>query len=185
MSNMSIENPEIKLENPTPQKISPKDWEKYREILSYAHEKVPQAFGTGIIDPTKTTQERYERILASDNAVALAIEKNNIFVATATAARTNYPDENRWLLMKVFTREEHAKNGYGETLVKEIITQLKAKGCDRLILYVVKGQDTAKRLYERLGFVAIPEQNIHETMADDQKHENDYMELELKESEQI
>jgi GNAT superfamily N-acetyltransferase len=60
-----------------------------------------------------------------------------------------------YVLPRVWSR------GVGRALMDRVITDVRAAGCRRLILWVLEGNERARRFYERYGF-AVAEKKISE-----------------------
>jgi ribosomal protein S18 acetylase RimI-like enzyme len=57
----------------------------------------------------------------------------------------------------LYTDPAWKRRGIAEGLARTVMTSLAAAGEDRIHLWVTAGNTTAERIYERLGFVDVPE----------------------------
>jgi GNAT superfamily N-acetyltransferase len=60
-------------------------------------------------------------------------------------------NDNVWIF-DIIVKENKRGNGYGEEIVKSILSRAKAEGTDTAYLQVVNKNIIAKKLYEKLGF---------------------------------
>jgi ribosomal protein S18 acetylase RimI-like enzyme len=87
------------------------------------------------------------------DGVALLAEENGEAVGYALASIV--PETPiRGHLYDLFVRESSRKRGIGRSLVAEVAERLRKRGVSHLSLDVGVGNDSARRLYERLGFFA-------------------------------
>ena len=69
-------------------------------------------------------------------------------------------EERSIVIWRMMFPEEHTNKGYGTEAIQKIITLIKESGkYDTIILDYVQGNDAAKHVYEKAGFVATGEMN--------------------------
>jgi GNAT superfamily N-acetyltransferase len=57
-------------------------------------------------------------------------------------------------LYAIYLRPEHVGRGVGRTLAETVVARCEARGFPWLRLWVLEGNETARRFYERVGFAA-------------------------------
>jgi ribosomal-protein-alanine N-acetyltransferase len=67
-------------------------------------------------------------------------------------------------LGNVAVAKEWRGRGVGERLVREVVTRLGRRGVHEIFLEVRVSNRTARRLYERLGFVAVGAPSVYQPM---------------------
>jgi GNAT superfamily N-acetyltransferase len=60
----------------------------------------------------------------------------------------------------VAVAEAHRTRGAGGALVRDFLRLAEEHGCDRAALHVLRKREGARRLYERMGFRAVPEERL-------------------------
>jgi GNAT superfamily N-acetyltransferase len=94
--------------------------------------------------PLGEVVRRWEEFLADEAMTVLVAEENGQAVGVA-ACRTEWLD-GLYLLPQWWSR------GVGRALHDEVLARLREAGCERCHLWVLEGNDRARRLYERLGW---------------------------------
>lgn len=89
--------------------------------------------------------EKLEKVLlAYDNNKAIAsVALKPVNITTAEIAR-------------VYTSEEYRGNGLAKILINKIVEFAKTQGYKKLVLDTWKDSTSARKLYEKLGFIEIP-----------------------------
>ncbi len=66
----------------------------------------------------------------------------------------DYPELESYELNQFFIDERYQGRGYGKAAVKLILEEMKQAGkYHKAVLWYIEGNDAAKMLYERLGFI--------------------------------
>ena len=55
-------------------------------------------------------------------------------------------------ILQIATHPQHQRRGLGRMLLLAVLTSAQEQGCERAVLEVRRGNTSARRLYERLGF---------------------------------
>ncbi len=55
-------------------------------------------------------------------------------------------------ILQIATHPQHQRRGLGRMLLTAVMTAVQEQGCDRVVLEVRRGNLSARRLYEQLGF---------------------------------
>lgn len=55
-------------------------------------------------------------------------------------------------ILQIATHPQHQRRGLGRRLLTAVLTAAQEQGCDRVVLEVRRGNLSARRLYEQLGF---------------------------------
>jgi GNAT superfamily N-acetyltransferase len=132
-------------------------WRQWRDLRLRALAESPRAFGSTYQEnagyPDETWLERTRALAgaAQDRAMFVAIDPTaDIWIGCAGG----FADEDDGIasLISMWVSPEHRGRGVGRSLVEAVIGWARATGYERLRLDVVRGQDSAVRLYSRLGF---------------------------------
>jgi GNAT superfamily N-acetyltransferase len=126
-----------------------------REVRLTALVVNPMAFGSSHVSEVDRTDEMWEVWAASaamgrDQAVFVT-EADGRFVGLAGAFRMD-GTPSTYHLFAMWTDPQHRRAGQGAALTEAVIAWVEQSGGTRISLWVVEGNDTARRLYERLGF---------------------------------
>ena len=79
----------------------------------------------------------------------LLMYDNENAIACASIRKT---DNNTAELCSIYTEESYRNRGISSLLIKEVINYLHINNYKKLILYTLKGSNTAISLYNKLGF---------------------------------
>jgi GNAT superfamily N-acetyltransferase len=139
-------------------RITADDASRLREIRLRALESDPLAFASSLEVERDQPDESWEAWAAaasegSDQCLFVAEAETGHFVAMAGAFRA--AGEPRTLhVIAVWVDPERRRQGLGSVLVTDIVEWARTVDADALALWVVEDNESARGLYERLGFVA-------------------------------
>jgi GNAT superfamily N-acetyltransferase len=125
------------------------DWELLREIRFAALTDAPLAFGS-TYERERTYDEAKWREWLRNAAVFIAERDGQ---AIGIAAGMQFDDADRRALLSMWVRPDARGGGVGDRLVRTVIAWTRDEGAHALDLGVAEGNDPARRLYERHGFV--------------------------------
>jgi GNAT superfamily N-acetyltransferase len=131
-------------------------WRQWRDLRLRALAESPRAFGSTYQENASYSDETWQQ---RTRALAGPAQDRSMFVAVDAAADV-------WIgcaggftetggtasLISMWVAPDHRGRGVGKSLVEAVIGWAHAAGYERLRLDVVRGQDSAIRLYTRLGF---------------------------------
>jgi ribosomal protein S18 acetylase RimI-like enzyme len=106
------------------------------------------ASGPGVHLGQSDTPEEIEKKLQRDPDLFLVAEEDGKLIGTVIGGF----DGRRGMIYHLAVSETQRGRGIGRALMTELENRLKAKGCIRAYLMVVKGNDQAARFYENLGW---------------------------------
>ena len=104
--------------------------------------------GPGIHVRRSDTSEEILKKLQRDPDLFLVAEADGKIVGSVIGGF----DGRRGLVYHLAVEESYRKHGLGKTLMTELESRLRAKGCLRCYLLVTKDNDTAIRFYESSGW---------------------------------
>ena len=128
--------------------LTPEDWQTYREIrLAMLHES-PGAFGSRYSDAVTFEEDTWRgRLTTCDHHLAEVAGR-------AVGAAGLSVEDGVGDLIGMWVRPQARGRSVGALLVQAVLDRAAVLGCDRVRLDVVDGNGPARRLYERMGFVA-------------------------------
>lgn len=134
--------------------LSAEDAKAYRDLRIEALGNDPDAFAARIEDALEKPVEKTKEILALENAVTFGAFVGEKLLGNVTLSRNLSPKMNhRASVFAVYVTPEARGKGIAQRLMEELIAYSKKwGGLERLDLAVSSNNDSAKRLYETLGF---------------------------------
>lgn len=134
-------------------RVRAEEWRELRNIRLRALRDAPDAFETRHDDAANRPEEWWidwaARSAAGDGqAMFLAWESNHPVGIVGT-----YVEDQRCWLISMWTDPSMRRRGVGAALVEEAARFARAVGVAELFLHVRFGNDAARHLYERCGFV--------------------------------
>lgn len=167
-------NPE-KIQSPekvTFKKVLPEDWEKFKEIRLKGLQTDPQAFGGTFESESQEAEVYWKDRFSNPERCFYAAEEDSKFIATAGLKKI--ADDN-WMIVAVYTLPEFRGNNISQELIKCVMDEARKAGAAKVSLMVNPMQESAVKLYERMGFKTIKiEQN--QKMGDGKVYDEFYME---------
>lgn len=133
-------------------KLHPDAWRIYRAIRLEALEQVPHVYGTGLHQAQALTDTQWRQRLADPDAgtfVALNGEE-----AVGMAGWFLPPGANQRhlaMVIGVYVRDGHRGHGVGRRLIEAVVAEAETRAED-VGLHVTTRNESARRLYESLGF---------------------------------
>jgi ribosomal protein S18 acetylase RimI-like enzyme len=139
------------------------DAEIYRKIRLMSLMDYSEAFLTTYeIEKEKPIEQIHRNLKISDHRFTLGAFSNNRLTGIVTFVReTNPKISHKGNVYAMYVLPEHRGKGIGKALIKELITRAKAcDGLEQINLTVISNNNSAKRIYEEIGFVVFgTEQN--------------------------
>jgi ribosomal protein S18 acetylase RimI-like enzyme len=135
-------------------KLSPTDWEKFKELRLEALKKNSEAFGSSYKESIKKPDEEWKEKLVDPKSHIFAARDGDDLIGIAAA----YQEEGEKIkhiayIWGVYVRDTHRKKGIGRQLMETILSTLKANPeIEKANLNVNTRQAGAVKLYESLGF---------------------------------
>jgi GNAT superfamily N-acetyltransferase len=131
--------------------LTPDDWQAYREIRLAMLQESPGAFGSRYADAVGFDEDTWRgRLSSCDHHLAeldgRAVGAAGLYVEEGPVVQAH--------LIGMWVRPEARGRQVGALLVQAVLDRAAVLGCARVRLDVVDGNVPARRLYERMGFVA-------------------------------
>lgn len=158
-------------------KVSPDDWQKFREIRLKGLQTDPQAFGGTFESESQENEEYWKERFSNPERCFYAAENGNIFVATAGSKKIA---EDNWMIIAVYTLPEFRGKNISQELINHLVDEAKIKGATKVSLMVNPIQESAVKLYEKMGFKTIKIEK-NQKMGDGKVYDEFYMEKSLDE----
>ncbi len=138
-----------------PRLLTPADLNKYIAFRLEMLEAAPWAFLT-TPDEVKEQVSAAQLARPQNEIVAIDHESEDRLIAAAGIYRsTREKSAHRASIWGVFTAASHRSRGLGEAVVRRAIEEAATwDGVDTITICVTRPGETARRLYERIGFQA-------------------------------
>lgn len=156
-------------------KVSPDDWQKFRDIRLKGLQTDPQAFGGTFESESQESEEYWKERFSNPERCFYAAENGNIFVATAGSKKIA---EDNWMIIAVYTLPEFRGKNISKGLIDRIIEEAKKTGASKVSLMVNPQQESAVNLYKKMGFEIIKIEK-DQKMGDGKVYDEFYMEKNL------
>lgn len=128
------------------------EWQRWRDFRLAMLQEAPYAFGTSYAQAAAFTEdewrERTQRMATSDETVMYVVEEAGDWLACAGG----YVEDGVPNVFGVWTRPEARGRGAARQAIEHVIAWAGATGAGEIRLWATDTNDTARRLYERLGF---------------------------------
>lgn len=132
--------------------IGPDQWSRWRSLRLLALAVDPAAFSSTFERERSFHEDAWRGRLAHGPSVLASADGSDVGLASAHLA--DGPDQPQLYGMWVDPAARGV--GIGEVLVEAVVARLAASGHDHVRLWVAAGNDGARRLYQRCGFVPEP-----------------------------
>ena len=130
-------------------RLAPDEWEVYRTVRLAALQESPSAFWATYEGEVDLPEQEWRRRLA-DGLVLVAYVDGEPAGTAAAFTPADRPDEA--LLVGTWVRPADRGLGIGDALVEGALAWADRAGCGSVGLWVVRGNEAARRLYLRHGF---------------------------------
>lgn len=134
-------------------KLSPDDWQIYKDLRLQMLREEPQAYSQKYEDLIKRTDEEWKENTLTDTRGELVA-----FVDGKPAGMNGYAYDNPNLVFiwGMFIRKEYRGLGLGRMLMEEIEKEIRKDAeVKKIHVSVISSQITAWKLYEKLGYKEI------------------------------
>jgi GNAT superfamily N-acetyltransferase len=131
-------------------RLTPNEWERFRDIRLSALLDAPSAFGSTYAQSVQYTEHIWRSRLTT--SAMFAAEEDGQLIGIA-GGLPGHDGDGTVLLISMWVDPTVRGRGVGEQLVQRVITWAKESAFQRLTLWVTVGNDSAERLYARCGFV--------------------------------
>lgn len=132
-------------------RLSPDDWRLWRHVRLAALADAPYAYGSTLEREQGFDEETWRGRLSAENgmtAVAFDDAEPAGAIATFTPPETDVP-----MLVAAWAHPAHRGRGVADALVTEVLSWAKETGRTRVVLRVADGNERARSLFLRHGFV--------------------------------
>lgn len=130
-------------------RLTPDDWERFRDIRLTALLDAPSAFGSTYAQTVIYTEHIWRSRLTT--AAMFAAEEDGRLVGIAGGLPTQ--TDNTAGLISMWVDPAARGRGIGERLVNRVVQWARDERFLSIKLWVTVGNDSAERLYARCGFV--------------------------------
>jgi ribosomal protein S18 acetylase RimI-like enzyme len=134
-------------------RVSPEDWELWRALRRAALAEAPDAFGSTLADWSGAGDSEHrwrDRLTSVPLNLVLTVDGDPVGMVSATGPGSDCAIE----LISLWVRPDARGQGVADEAVRQVIGWADAEHADcHLFLSVRTGNEPARRLYERHGFV--------------------------------
>jgi ribosomal protein S18 acetylase RimI-like enzyme len=132
-------------------RLGPEDWATWRDIRLTALGSDPDAFGSTLVLERQYDEARWrERLEPRHGVKVVAEDPETVGLLAGVPHEVN---SDVLYLYSMWVRPEFRRRGVGEALVGDVLAWAREHGWARVRLRVFRENETARRLYARLGFV--------------------------------
>lgn len=132
-------------------RLGPEDWATWRDIRLTALRSDPEAFGSTLALEQRYDEARWRERLEPRHGVKVVAEAPEPIGLVAGVPHEANTDV--LYLYSMWVKPEFRRRGVGEALVGDVLAWAREHGWARVRLRVFRDNETARRLYARLGFV--------------------------------
>jgi len=136
--------------------VQPTDWRTLRGVRLVSLLDAPEAFWASHEQEVGMTEDAW-RARASGGSSFLAFDEEGAAVGTATGIALPGSSPHQRELVGMWVAPVVRGRGIAAPLIEAVADWARADGASELALWVVDGNDGARRVYERAGFVATGE----------------------------
>jgi ribosomal protein S18 acetylase RimI-like enzyme len=134
-------------------KLHPERWQDLKDLFLSAVSSDPDAFSTSYTDALSYPDEFWTEKLTKDEFLDLFLKEEHELHGMLAAHIKHAPDGRYATLGAFYVKPELRGKGYGKKLLITMLEKLSAdKHVHKVQLCVRENQDTARALYEKLGF---------------------------------
>ncbi|MBX3098744.1 MAG: GNAT family N-acetyltransferase [Salinibacterium sp.] len=141
----------------TVRRATPADWRGYRALRLRSLELAPDAFGSTLEAELAQPDEWWAARLAGSHT--LLAEVSGAAVGIGTGIRDRHEIGSREIV-GLWVEPEFRGRGLASELIEHLSTWAQDAAAHAVALWVSDGNDAARRLYERSGFVATGEREV-------------------------
>lgn len=137
-------------------RLLPKECDAFWEIRLQSLRDSPEAYGSAYEEEAcLSPEERKAHCDWSDDSFVIgAFEDERLVGIVGLRRETRVKSRHKALVIGMYVLPEYRAQGLGGLLMDKLIQEARQlPGLDRLGIFVVSGNDGAKRLYDRCGFV--------------------------------
>jgi len=155
-------------------KLNPEDWKKFRDLRLEALKEDSVAFGSSYEEKAEQSDEEWQQKLKNPKNLVIAAFDNSQIIGMVCA----YQEKGEKLkhiayVWGVYLRKDYRGKGIGEKLMEALLDEIaKNKEIEKLNLNVNTSQQSAVKLYEKMGFQIVG--TFHKEMKIDGKYFDDY-----------
>jgi GNAT superfamily N-acetyltransferase len=128
--------------------LDEEDWATYRRVRLEALREAPYAFGSTLAREQERPEAEWRRVVAS--RVRFVAESGGAVVGTVSCG--DGESTGVAALTAMWVDPGFRRQGIGALLLQRVIEWVRENGYGKVVLWVVDGNDSAERLYERHGF---------------------------------
>ncbi|MEK9197106.1 MULTISPECIES: GNAT family N-acetyltransferase [Bacillales] len=136
--------------------LKQEDAQVYQSLRLRALQTNPEAFGSTYEREVAFTQEMVEeRIRATEDSYGLGAfdEKGELLGVVRFVRETGMKEKHKGTIYGMYVAPETRGQGVGKALLQEVISRAKDfEGVEQIRLQVVSTNESAKKLYQSLGF---------------------------------
>ncbi|GAA2379938.1 GNAT family N-acetyltransferase [Dactylosporangium salmoneum] len=130
-------------------RLGPEDWREWRDVRLAALADAPEAFGSSLAREGAYDEAEWRAWLRPERGLKALAGGDGIIGAWVPEDRGGAVE-----LYSMWVRPDARGRGIADALLAEALGWAEQEGRERVELWVIDGNDRARRLYERHGFRA-------------------------------
>lgn len=138
--------------------LTPEDWATWRSMRLAALAEAPEAFGSRLEDWVDADEDRWRSRLSLRGAIDVVAYDADTDEPVGMASGTPHGDDGAEVeLISMWVAPPARGQGVAALLIDAVARWGTDAGARAVVLSVMRDNDVARRVYERVGFVAVPE----------------------------
>jgi predicted GNAT family acetyltransferase len=127
--------------------------DRWREFRLAMLQEAPTAFGSTYAEVSKQADDVWrERVAAMSNGPSTLYVAEDEATGEWLACAGGYVEDGVPNVFGVWTRPDARGNGYADACVRAVVEWARRSGAAEVRLWATDSNDTARRVYERIGF---------------------------------
>ncbi|MEQ1737013.1 MAG: GNAT family N-acetyltransferase [Rhodoglobus sp.] len=141
----------------TIRRATPADWRAYRQLRLRALELAPDAFGSTLAEESAQPDDWWTERLACSHTLLAEVSGEPVAIGTGIWDRHEIGSRE---IVGLWVEPQSRGSGIAAVLIERLAAWAQDAAAHAIALWVCDGNDDARRLYERCGFVATGQRDI-------------------------
>ncbi len=138
--------------------LSPDNWQQYKEIRLEAVKTDPAAFGMSYEEELVRAESQWQDFLKN---MWFALVDNKVIGMIGLIRNVGEPSKHTAHIVSFWVKPEYRGQGVGKALIQALQEHAKINNIRKLYLQVAVTQESAIKLYEKMGFEKVGQLKEH------------------------